>query len=53
MVRVLKCEEAIERMIVILGIEYETVCPREVELALNLKEELNAIEENLVQMATI
>ena len=53
MVRVLKCEEAIERMIVILGIEYERVCPREVELALNLKEELNAIEENLVQMATI
>ena len=29
------------------------MCPREVELALNLKEELNAIEENLVQMATI
>ena len=38
---------------VIVGIEDETVCPQEVELALNLKEELNAREENLVQLATM
>lgn len=36
---------------VIIGIEDETVCPQEVEVALNLKEKLNTIEENLVQMA--
>jgi len=38
---------------VIVGIEDETVCPQEVELALNLKEELSAREENLVQLATM
>ena len=36
---------------VIVRIGDETVCPQEVELALNLKEELNAMEENLVQLA--
>ena len=59
-----QCEETVERMIdsqrkeltrwargVIIGIEDETVCPQEVEVALNLKEKLNTIEENLVQMA--
>ena len=38
---------------VIVGIEDETVCPQEVELALSLKEELNAMEENLVQSANM
>ena len=38
---------------VVIGIEDNSVSPQEVELAMNLKEELNAIEDNLVQMAKL
>ena len=35
---------------VIIGIEDETVCSQEVEVAMDLEEELNTTEESLVQM---
>ena len=38
---------------VVIGIEDNSVSPQEVELAMNMKEELNAIEDNLVQMAKL